>query len=191
MTAMNKHDKRRYIRSLHEGKAARDMQSAQLCRHIISSPVYEAATVIGGYMPMDREADVTPVLLDALARGKTLALPLCGKAPHMTLRRVASLDELAPGAYGIPEPRRDAPIVPAEAVDLLLVPLEGIDEEGFRLGKGGGYYDCLLPRISGVAMGCALSWQWTQHVPREAWDVPLLSCADADGIHWFMNCYDA
>lgn len=188
---MNKREMRRQLRSLHEGSAARDRQSALLCRRIMDCPAYADASVIGGYIPTDREANVMPVLLDALSRGKTLALPLCGKAPHMTLRRVASLEELVPGAYSIPEPPRDAPIVPAEAVGLLLVPLEGIDAEGFRLGKGGGYYDCLLPRISGITMGCALSWQWTRQVPRDAWDVPLACCADADGIHRFPNRNDA
>lgn len=188
---MNKRDMRRYIRSLHEGREARNKQSALLCQHIIGNPSYINASVVGGYIPMDREADVTPVLLDALARGKTLALPLCGAAPHMTLRRVTSLDELMPGAYGIHEPPRDAPIIPAEMVELLLVPLEGIDAQGFRLGKGGGFYDCLLPHISGVTMGCALSWQWTKRVPLDAWDVPLACCADADGIHSFSNRNDA
>lgn len=185
---MNKRELRRELRALYEGQAARDAQSADICTHVLNSPAYEAASVVGGYMPLPREADITPVLLDALRRGKTLVLPLCGAAPHMTLRRVASLTDLVPGAYGIPEPSGDAPVVPVEQVDLLLVPLEGIDGEGFRLGKGGGYYDCLLPSARGVTMGCALSWQWTERVPREDWDVPLLACADATGIRWFHEC---
>lgn len=185
MTAMNKRALRRELRARHEGQAAREKQSAAICRHILNSPAYAAASVVGGYMPLPWEADITPVLLDALRMGKTLVLPLCDAAPQMTLRRVASLGDLVPGAYGIPEPSGDAPVVPVEQVDLLLVPLEGIDPEGFRLGKGGGYYDCLLPATRGVTMGCALSWQWTARVPRDAWDVPLLSCADASGIRWF------
>lgn len=184
---MNKRELRAHLRALHEGQAVRDAQSEAICRHILKSPAYAAASVIAGYVPLPREADITPILLDALSRGKTLALPLCGAAPHMTLRRVASLTALAPGAYGISEPRGDAPVVPAEAVDLLLVPLEGIDRDGFRLGKGGGYYDCLLPKARGVTMGCALSWQWTERVPREPWDIPLKACADARGIRCFQE----
>ncbi len=182
---MNKRELRIHLRALHEGQAVRDAQSAAICQHILKSPVYAAASVIGGYIPLPREADITPVLLDALTKGKTLVLPLCGAAPHMTLRWVTSLKDLVPGAYGILEPCGDAPVLPVEAVELLLVPLEGIDPDGFRLGKGGGYYDCLLPKARGVTMGCALSWQWTERVPREPWDIPLKACADACGIRRF------
>ena len=187
MTVINKKELRRYLRSLHQGQAERARQSALLCRNILDSGMYRSARVIGGYMPMPQEADVTPVLLDALQQGKTLVLPLCGDAPHMTLRRVSSLEELTTGAYGILEPRHDAPVIPEEDMELLLVPLEGIDKDGFRLGKGGGYYDCLLSKCNVPTLGCALSWQWIESVPREAWDVPLGACADCCGVHDFKN----
>lgn len=156
-----------------------------MCRHILASPWYREARVIGGYMPLEREADVTAVLTDALRSGKTLALPLCGAAPHMTLRRVRALEELVPGAYGIPEPGEDMEIIPVDALDLLLVPLEGIDPRGMRLGKGGGYYDCLLAGKDVRALGCALSWQWVDCVPAEPWDRRLSACAGADGVCYF------
>ena len=156
-----------------------------MCAHILQSAWYREAQVIGGYMPLPREADVTPVLQDALAQGKTLALPLCAEAPHMTLRRVASLGELVPGAYGIPAPDEDTEIIPVDALDLLLTPLEGIDPRGMRLGKGGGYYDCLLARSGVRTMGCALTWQRTEWIPAEPWDRPLAACADRDGICFF------
>lgn len=187
MTAMTKRELRSLLRSRHEGMAARDAQSAALCRHILQSPEYQSARLIGGYMPLPREADVTPVLLDALQTGKRLALPLCGQPPCMTLRRVAALDELVPGAYGILEPDGASPVVSAAEVDLLLVPLEGIDGEGFRLGKGGGYYDRLLADAEMTTIGCALSWQWTERVPRDSWDRPLAACADQCGVHYFND----
>lgn len=176
---------RRELRARHQGREARDRESALLCRRILCSDLYRHARIVGGYMPLLREADVTPVLEDVLASGRTLALPLCGQAPHMTLRHVASLEDLVPGAYGILEPAADAPILPAEELDLLLIPLEGIDSTGMRLGKGGGYYDCLLSGRNIRTLGCALSWQWAPSIPKESWDRPLFACADRDGIHVF------
>lgn len=158
-----------------------------MCAHILQSQWYREARVIGGYMPLAREADVTAVLLDALGSGRTLALPLCAEVPRMTLRRVASLEELVPGAYGIPEPQEDTEIIPVDALDLLLVPLEGIAPDGVRLGKGGGYYDCLLDGKRVRTMGCALSWQWAERIPAQVWDKPLAACADRDGIRWFRE----
>lgn len=187
MTAMNKKELRRYLRAQHQGQVERARQSLLLCRSVLESEMYRSARVIGAYMPLPQEANITPVLEDVLRQGKTLALPLCGDAPHMTLRRVCSLDELVPGAYGILEPRADAPVIPVQELDLLLVPLEGIDRQGFRLGKGGGYYDCLLAAAEVPTLGCSLTWQWTEAVPHEAWDIPLKACADCHGIHEFDN----
>lgn len=180
---------RRLIRSQALDGEQRAQESAAICRHILESPWYREARVIGGYMPMQREADVLPVLQDALASGRTLALPLCGEAPHMTLRRVSSLEELRTGAYGIAEPEEDMQIIPVEEIDLLLTPLEGIDPKGMRLGKGGGYYDCLLAGRNVRTMGCALSWQKVDCVPAQPWDQPLAACADRNGIQVYPS-YD-
>ncbi len=178
---------RRYLRSLDRGEEARRQESRSISECILHSPWYQEARIIGGYMPLSREADITPVLADVLRSGRTLALPLCGEAPQMTLRRVSSLAELVPGAYGIWEPREDTEIIEADALDLLLVPLEGIDPCGMRLGKGGGYYDCLLAGKSVRTMGCAFSWQKAERIPAQPWDRALSACAFADGIADYTN----
>ena len=176
---------RKRIRSLFGGAGERERQSRLICGHILESHWYREARVVGGYVPMAREADVRQVLADVLATGRTLALPLCGEAPEMTLRRIRALDELVPGRYGILEPCEDAEIVQISDVDLLLTPLEAISPGGIRLGKGGGYYDRLLAQGRPRTIGCALSWQWTSDVPADPWDVPLDACAEEKGIHWF------
>ena len=178
---------RRHLRALFPGEAARAEESRLLSLHILASDLYCHAQIVGGYVPLRHEADVTAVLLDVLASGRTLALPLCGQPPHMTLRRVTSLEELLPGAYGIPEPREDTEIIPVDALHLLLTPLEGIDPRGMRLGKGGGYYDCLLAEKRVQTLGCALKHQWVERVPAMAWDMRLTACADRDGVHIFDN----
>jgi 5-formyltetrahydrofolate cyclo-ligase len=72
-------------------------------------------------------------------------------------------------------------------VDLILVPLEGIDNNGYRLGKGGGYYDFLLEKTGAYSMGCALTWQHVENMPLDQWDKPLSACADVHGIHEFKR----
>ena len=185
MTAMSKQALRAWLRKQSRGADARAAESALLCSHVLNSDLFKGAQVIGGYMPLPWEADVLDILKAALQQGKTLALPLCQTPPVMTLREVAALAELHAGAYGILEPSADAPVIPPERIDLLLVPLEGIAPSGYRLGKGGGYYDCLLASADVPAMGCALSWQWTDNIPYDPWDKKLLACADCQGIHWF------
>lgn len=97
------------------------------------------------------------------------------------------MSALIPGTYGIPEPPESAPLLSPDAIDLLLTPLEGVAPDGTRLGKGGGYYDGLLPLKNGIALGCALPWQWVDDIPRESWDIPLDACVDGEEIRYFSG----
>ena len=183
--SMTKDELRRALRAASPGREARDRESLMLCAHITAWEPYRRARVVGGYMPLSWEANVVPVLQDALSRGKTLALPRCMAEGQLCFHRVESLDSLRRGAYGLLEPEEDAPVVGAEEINLLLVPLEGISSLGARLGKGGGYYDRLLASCPALTLGAALSWQWTEDIPREMWDRPLHACAGAEGIRIF------
>lgn len=185
MTMLNKRELRAYIRGQAQSAVVRQAQSHLICQHILSSDSYRNANVIVGYVPLKWEADIVPVLEQALRSGKRVLLPRCGKAPNMTLHSIGSLSELTPGAYGIQEPPEDAPEVSVSVADLILVPLEGIDALGYRLGKGGGYYDHLLANQKVATMGCALSWQCVETVPHDVWDVPLTMCASTSGLHVF------
>lgn len=176
---------RRQVRSDFPGQADRAAQSQSLCSHVLAWPVYRQARVVGGYMPMPWEADVTPVLLDALASGKTLVLPRCEGSGRMSFRQVSSLEEIQPGRYGLLEPEPGAAAVPVEEIELMLVPLEAITPKGMRLGKGGGYYDRVLARFSGVTLGMVLQHQWVESLPVEEWDRPLNAGADMLGIYLF------
>jgi 5,10-methenyltetrahydrofolate synthetase len=78
---------------------------------------------------------------------------------------------MAEGVYGIPYPLDTPVLSPAAA----LVPVNGFDEEGFRLGYGGGYFDRTLaaldPRPVTIGLGYEISRIPTIH-PRPH-DIPL------------------
>ena len=67
------------------------------------------------------------------------------------------------------------PIVPAEALDMILVPLVAFDHTGARLGYGGGCYDRYLPTLSTSChiIGIAFDEQCVDRVPTDAHDLPL------------------
>lgn len=174
---------RQAVRAAFPGPEARNAQSRALCAHLAAWPSFREARVVAGYIPLPREADVTPLLLTALQEGKTLVLPRCEDAGVMTFRLVRAMDELVPGRWRFPEPKEDAPLIPPEAIDLIIVPLEAIDPTGHRLGKGGGYYDRYLPRTRAVKVAAVLRHQRVAFVPHDHHDVPLPFAADADGVH--------
>lgn len=67
------------------------------------------------------------------------------------------------------------PIVPAEALNMIIVPLVAFDQTGARLGYGGGCYDRYLPTVAPecLVVGIAFDEQRVDHVPTDAHDLPL------------------
>lgn len=177
---------RRSLREKYPGDLPRNMESLSICLHILGSDLYARARTVAAYMPLQHEADVKTVITDVLSSGRALLLPRMEEGGAMTLRRVESLAELRPGAFGVLEPAEDAPVVSPDQADLILVPLEGMDDTGHRLGKGKGCYDRLLAQAGGTTtLGVVLSWQWVRDIPAEKWDQRLTAACDRQGIRYF------
>jgi 5-formyltetrahydrofolate cyclo-ligase len=97
--------------------------------------------IVGFCWPYQAEFDARPVVERCLARGVRAALPVV-VAPRtpMIFRQWTAETKLAPGVYDIPAPVDTAEVVP----DVVLAPLAGFDEQGYRLGYGGGFFDRTL-----------------------------------------------
>jgi 5-formyltetrahydrofolate cyclo-ligase len=130
------------------------------------------------YMPALAEEPRLPGLFSlAYAMKKTVLCPRVDRrARRLRLHPVADpATDLSPGALGIPEPRPGLPEVPPSFVDWVLVPGLAFDERGFRLGRGGGYYDRLLPQLrpDAICWALCLSCQLVYRLPTEPHDAPL------------------
>lgn len=142
------------------------------------------------YAAMGSEANPAAFAAAAAKRGWRVAYPCmlsaidaaaCGQ--RMCMRAVAADD--ASAAPFIAHPTRafaatdiDSsrfPIVPAEALDMIVVPLVAFDQTGARLGYGGGCYDRYLSTLSATCqiIGIAFDEQRIDHVPTDAHDLPL------------------
>ena len=55
---------------------------------------------------------------------------------------------------------------------LLLVPGLMFSENGYRLGRGGGYFDRFLKEFKGVAVGVIYT-KWIGEIPVESHDIPV------------------
>lgn len=119
---------------------------------------------VGAYWPFRREFNVLPVLDRLIARGFTAALPVVlGKGQPLEFRPWSRATPLASGVYDIPYPAEGAAVMPA----ILIVPLVGFDDAGYRLGYGGGFYDRTLevaaPRPFCLGVGFELGHLPTIH----------------------------
>ena len=146
--------------------------NAKIAEAVTALPEYIAANRVFAYYSVGREVDTHEVIIDALNRGKTVALPVVYGDGIMEYAVITSLSgNLVGGQLSIPEPDVNAPrITPAEG-DFLLVPALRFDEDGFRLGQGGGYYDRLLSGCKAFSAGLCREQMLMPAVPREAHDM--------------------
>ena len=94
-------------------------------------------------------------------------------------------DSWEKGAYGIPEPvRAPGAALKTDGFDLVLVPGLAFDRTGGRLGKGLGYYDRFLARLSGntLFVGFACSEQIVPEVPVDEWDAKMHMLVTEEGV---------
>jgi len=147
---------------------ARDARA--VARRILSLEAYRRARTVMAYAAVCGEIALDGVIADALAGGKTLALPLCVGPGRMQARRVTALDQLRPGRYGIPEPDETCPPLAPGEIDLILVPGVAFDRLGGRVGQGGGYYDRFLPDTRALRVGVCADFALMEAVPTRAHD---------------------
>lgn len=177
----------------------RAAKSAVICARLVElldRSDAAAPHTVAVYAAMGSEVDPAAFAAAAAKRGWRVAYPCmfsaidaaaCGQ--RMCMRAVAADD--ASAAPFIAHPTRvfaavdidndRFPIVPAEALDMVVVPLVAFDRAGTRLGYGGGCYDRYLPTLSPACqiIGIAFDEQRVDHVPTDAHDLPLLHIISA------------
>ncbi|MBQ9619842.1 MAG: 5-formyltetrahydrofolate cyclo-ligase, partial [Neisseriaceae bacterium] len=77
-----------------------------------------------------------------------------------------------------------------EDMSIALIPLIGIDLQGFRMGQGGGFYDTSLsyakfrkPKTVGIGFAC----QMVENIETEAHDLPLDAFVCEDKVYVFAK----
>jgi 5-formyltetrahydrofolate cyclo-ligase len=153
--------------------ARRALEEELVQAAIQADPAWRQARCVLLYKAVPPEFSVVGLTLAAWREGKRTAFPRVAGAGQLALHLVGSWGELRTGAYGIPEPDADAPAVQPEEVDLAVVPGVAWDAEGHRLGRGGGFYDRLIPRLGGQAWGVGFDCQWVPRLPRGEWDAQV------------------
>lgn len=157
--------------------------SMGLCRQIARLPAFMNSRRIAAYIPNDGEISAQPLIELAWRLGKQVYLPVLHPFRKGYLFFMEHLPDqpLALNKFGIPEPLCDHDSrVPAWTLDLVLTPLVGFDEQGNRMGMGGGFYDRTFafmetghtprrPRLVGVAHEC----QKVEALPCERWDIAM------------------
>lgn len=133
-------------------------RSAAIAQHLGRLMKLLAPKLVAFCWPYRGEFDCRPLIRQRLGDGGGAALPVitAAQAP-MTFREWTPASTMIDGPYGIPIPAAGRTVAP----DLLLMPVNAFDEQAFRLGYGGGYFDrtlaALQPRPLAVGVGFELA----------------------------------
>ncbi len=166
-------------------KAAADKA---LCERLLALPQIRTAGTVLTYVSQPQEADTRALIAALLAAGKTVAAPRCADAMgEMQFFVIRSFDELAPGAFGLTEPTLDCPPAYPGADSVCLVPALLFDENGYRLGYGGGYYDRFLAGYGGKTVGLCYDGEVVPELPRGAFDRPVDAVVTPSAVLSFTN----
>lgn len=153
-----------------------------ICRNFLSLFPKERNFFV--YCAFRTEVQTRPIIEGLRMRGACVCVP---KTVRDQMLAVPFSDKMAMSRFGIPEPvyGEDTP------VEIAAVPLLAVDDEGYRLGYGGGYYDRYFQKHPNVLrVGLCYSGQAVASLPHEQTDVPLDAVVTEDGVRFFSERLD-
>jgi 5-formyltetrahydrofolate cyclo-ligase len=143
---------------------------------ILKAPEIESATTIASYISYEFEPSTDEINEAFLRSGKVLLLPRINGDQLEWVRWDGDPANL------VTKKKISEPVGPAltdlSQIQAIVVPALRIDQSGFRLGQGGGYYDRALVHLKAWKIGLVYAGELSSEVlPHESHDVPLDAAA--------------
>lgn len=178
---MDSHQKKETIRKrlLEQRKAIPDEEfrqsSAKIIHRLEQQSEFKKAKTVHCYISMNnrREVDTHELIKKMQTEDKKVVVPVTNfKDRTLSHIHLSSYDDLQENKWGVPEPKDGGHVSP-EAIDLVIVPMVGADEQCNRIGYGAGFYDRFLQNVSCPKMGLIFEQNVVDKLPVEEFDVPL------------------
>jgi 5-formyltetrahydrofolate cyclo-ligase len=143
---------------------------------ILKAPEIVSASTIASYVSYDLEPSTVEINEAFLRDGKAVVLPrINGDLLEWVLwngdpKKLVSKKKIM-------EPLGEA-LKDLSHIAAVIVPALRIDQSGYRLGQGGGYYDRALPHLNAWKIGLVYAGELnSEKLPHEAHDIPLDAAA--------------
>ena len=142
-----------------------------------------AKGVVAFCWPIRNEYDARHLLRRLREQGATAALPVV-VAPNSALvfREWHPGAAMAIGKLDIPYPSAGAELLP----DTVLLPMNGFDRQGYRLGYGGGYFDRTLGSLRArkpLVIGVSFELAAVDTIQPQPWDIPVDYVVTERGVY--------
>ena len=156
----------------------RNKKSFLIKEKLFRLPEFRKAETILFYLAFDKEVETRRMIIEALLKGKQIALPVILTKTNTILPFLISNlgSDIQIGPYGIDQPKASVcKQVPLGNIDLVIVPGLAFDKQGNRLGRGKGFYDRFLNRLpkKTLTIGLAFNFQVQDSIPHSSGDLPV------------------
>lgn len=160
--------RRHYRLAIQRERANNSYKDEQIVNFLFDLLIELSKSTVGIYYPIEYEIDV--LSLSQRLDGIKFALPKV-RNRRMVYVEYAKGDRLVPNAYGICEPESDNEINP----EVIIVPGLAFDLNGYRLGRGKGYYDRYIAsrRDELISIGVCRQYQILELLPHNQEDYPM------------------
>lgn len=142
-------------------------------------PEIKKAQHVAIFLSFDGEVNTQPIIEYLWQQGKFVYLPIVDPTTphHLLFLPYTRQTKLIVNKLNILEPEFNIALAyPHQALDVIITPLVAFDEQGYRIGMGGGYYDRLLENYQKYdiyPIGLAFNCQKVPSVPNQPWDIKL------------------
>ncbi len=157
-------------------KEQKDSLDQAICKQFLSLASFRFSEILLAYYPLEEEINVLPLIKEALALGKQVALPRCREDNLMDFYYITSLEDVTVGTFGIHEPKNTCEKYEFTETRpaIMLIPALAYDKFGYRLGYGRGFYDRYVNRFVGVKAGlCYRIFLKNSPLPRGRFDMAV------------------
>lgn len=177
MQCQNKKEWRQLMRQLKREASAEELekQAEAATNRVVTDPDVAASAFVLLYLSLPDELPTDLIIQRLWQMGKRIVVPVVDNATEMHLVECRKEDFLGLplGSYGIREPRGEA-FVDYEKIRVGIVPGMAFSRDGYRLGRGRGYYDRFLPKLSCCKrIGLCYQFQLVDNLPHDEFDARM------------------
>ena len=144
--------------------------SIALLEQLEKHPHFIAAQTVLLYHSLGDEVQ-THDFIEKWCTHKQILLPVV-QGDELELRHYTGKGCLNKGAFHIEEPM-GAAYTDYTHIELSIIPGMAFDRNGNRLGRGKGYYDKLLSKLTSYNIGICYRFQAKDEIPCEPFDIPM------------------
>lgn len=172
---MDKKDLRKFIRMQKAQFTDKELEqlSLPIIKRMYAHPRVKQAQTILMYYSLSDEVYTHEVINTLVKDGKTVLLPAVLSDTEMELRCYEGPQDLIGGFFNIMEPVGKT-FTDYHQVDTAIIPGMAFDSRCNRLGRGKGYYDRLLPRLTNAyKLGVCFDFQKLPGIPADEHDMKM------------------